>query len=153
MERTDALGPDVAENWHTNVGIITYGTDASGAPLAATSGIGNSQAIELLTTFASVPPVPVQVGVPVSVSLDLSTSARREFGWPWIQATRLQDGGVAGGGGAVADSLSGYSFSTSTIDGAVQLTIDTAGLAPGEHFIWVVYGQGKVILIPITIVP
>ena len=46
-----------------------------------------------------------------------------------------------------------YTFSTSSIDGAVKLTIDTAGLAPGEHFIWVVYGQGKVILIPITIVP
>ena len=37
MERTDPLGPDVAENWHTNLGITVSGLDASGRPLVATA--------------------------------------------------------------------------------------------------------------------
>jgi hypothetical protein len=153
MERTDALGPDVAENWHTNIGILTYGLDANGAPLAATSAKGNSQAIELLSSLVKLAPVSIHGGRSVEVSLDLTSRERREFGWPWISVTRASEGDVAGGGGAVSESPSTYSFSTRSVGDLYWLTIDTAGLKPGEHYIWVVYGQGKAILIPVTIVP
>ncbi|MDD5265298.1 MAG: lamin tail domain-containing protein, partial [Candidatus Bipolaricaulis sp.] len=153
MERTDPLGPDAAENWHTNIGILTYGLDANGAPLAATSAKGNSQAIELLSSFVRLAPVSIHNGRSVEVSLDLTSRERRKFGWPWISVTRPSDGDVAGGGGVVSESPSTYSFSTRSVGGVCWLTIDTAGLKPGEHLIWVVYGEGKAILIPVTIVP
>ncbi|MGD9675296.1 MAG: lamin tail domain-containing protein, partial [Candidatus Bipolaricaulia bacterium] len=153
MERTDALGPDVAENWHTNLGILTNGIDANGVPLAATSAMGNSQALQLLSSVANVAPVTVPAGRSVEVSLDLSSRERREFGWPWITTTYRTQDAVAGGGGAVSESPSTYAFSTRTVGGTYRLTIDTAGLAAGEHFIWIVYGQGKAILVAVTIVP
>ncbi len=153
MERTDALGPDVAENWHTNIGLLTYGLDANGVPLSATSDKGNSQAIEFLSSLVKLTPVSIHSGRTVEVSLDLTSRERREFGWPWISVTHPSDADVAGGGGAVSESPSTYSFSTRSVGGVCWLTIDTASLKPGEHLIWVVYGEGKAILIPVTILP
>jgi hypothetical protein len=35
----------------------------------------------------------------------------------------------------------------------VAVTIDTTGMVPGRHLVWIVFAESKAILVPITIVP
>jgi len=149
MERTEALGPDVAENWHTNMGVVTTGLDAEGRPLVATTGALNSAALETLVLAAGVERVQVVAGTRLDLSLDLSRSDRKTSGWPWILVTR-PDLRFAGGGGMV--EISGASFAGRQNGDRYSLTIDTAGFPAGEAYdVWIVYGQGKVVFVPIEV--
>lgn len=69
MERTDPYGQDVAENWHTNLGIITSGTDADGAGLLATAGLENEPRLALLVAMAAQDALPIGAGGVVSIPL------------------------------------------------------------------------------------
>jgi uncharacterized repeat protein (TIGR01451 family) len=150
MERTDPLGEDTASNWHTNIGITTYGTDADGQPLVATAHVVNSQSLEEWTLFATLQATSTTPGTTVDVPLDLTQAERRESGWPWIRVTRpVAD--VAGGGAAV--ETSSYTFGGHSIDGEYLFEIDTTGWTPGEHLVWIVYGEGEAVLVPITVLP
>jgi hypothetical protein len=149
MERTEPLGPDVAENWHTNMGVVTTGLDAEGRPLLATTGAVNSAALETLVLAAGVERVQVVAGTRLDLGLDLSRSDRKTSGWPWILVTR-PDLRFAGGSGMV--EISGASFAGRQADDWYWLTIDTAGFPAGEAYdVWIVYGQGKLVFVPIEV--
>jgi hypothetical protein len=151
MERTDPLVADAETNWHTNLGIVTRGEDSNGRPLVATARVLNSQAVDAWTVYAeTLTPSQTAPGTQYGVALDLTQADRLATGWPWIRVTRTPAG--VGGGGAVADTSS-YAFSSRTQDGLYWVDIDTTGMAPGEHLVWIVFGEGKAILVPIEILP
>jgi hypothetical protein len=58
----------------------------------------------------------------------------------------------AGGGGSLQD-LSSYSFSSRTVNNTYWLGIDTSRLEPGDYLVWVVYGEGDAIVVPLQILP
>jgi len=151
MERTDPLGPDEAENWHTNLGIVTRGVDANGRPLVATADVINSQTLEEMELFADLQPTLTTAGQTIEVGLDLPRSERVQTGWPWIRVTQPTTAaatGVAGAGGGVSPV---FSFTSRYEDDLYLLGIDTAGLPPGDYLIWAVYGEGETVLVPITV--
>ena len=152
MERTDPLAADTATNWHTNIGIVTRGEDESGRPLVATARAQNSESLDEWTVFAELlTPTTETPGASLDVGLDLSEAARREMGWPWIRVT--QPALDAAGGGAATAPATTYTFSTRFEGNEYVVTIDTAEMGPGGHLVWIVFGEGKAILVPITIVP
>jgi uncharacterized repeat protein (TIGR01451 family) len=150
MERTDPLAPDTWENWHTNLGIITRGLDANERPLIATADTLNSKALEELALNTQLPPTKTRAGARLEVGLDLPREDRKALGWPWIRVTRPDLTEAAGGGGAV-EAGAGFSFSGRYSRDLYWLGIDTSGLSPGQYNIWIVYGEGKAILVPILV--
>jgi uncharacterized repeat protein (TIGR01451 family) len=152
MERIDLLGPDEPENWHTNLGIITRGVDANGRPLIASADVMNSQTLAEMELFIDLNAVKTLPGARLEVGLDLSRETRRETGWPWIRITRpgeIVSADIEGGGGQYTDPV--YSFASRYANDTYWLGIDTAGLTPGDYLVWVVYGEGETVLVPITI--
>jgi hypothetical protein len=75
MERTDPYGGDVAENWHTNLGIITSGEDADGIGLLATAGLENEPKLAQLVATAALDALPVGGGASVTVALPSEVAA------------------------------------------------------------------------------
>jgi VCBS repeat-containing protein len=148
MERSDPRGPDIATNWHTNLGIITHGQDAEEQGLVATAGTANSVDLSALALFVPLEPI-AATGESIKVSLDLSNEGENGtvHGWPWVHVAQLA-GGVAVGEepqGEVEVSVSGYF----DVNQQYWLEIDTSNLPPGEYQFWIVYGDGKVILVPV----
>lgn len=152
MERTNPLVPDTWENWHTNLGIITRGLDAQEWPLIATADVLNSQALEELAISAELPLTKTRAGARLEVGLDLPREDRKTLGWPWIRVTQPDLAEAAGGGGAV-EAGAGFSFSGRYSHDLYWLGIDTGSLLPGHYNIWIVYGEGKAVLVPIVILP
>ncbi|MEW5826967.1 MAG: lamin tail domain-containing protein, partial [Candidatus Bipolaricaulota bacterium] len=152
MERTNPLLPDQPDNWHTNIGIVTAGRDATERPLVATARAENSTSLAERTLSAvELTASVVRQGDKVEVRLDLTTADRRSTGWPWVYASRPTLD-VAGGGASLAEP-SDYAFVGKSAGEDYWLTIDTVGLAAGKHLVWVVYGEGQAIIVPIDVVP
>jgi hypothetical protein len=152
MERTDPLGPDTQDNWHTNVGVVTRGEDADGAPLVATARALNSEPLDEWSTFASaLQPTPATAGTQFTIALDLAQSTRLAAGWPWIRVT--EPALDAAGGGASVAGRSTYTFAGRIEGDRYIVDIDTTGMAPGEHLVWIVFAEGKAVLVPITVLP
>ncbi|RKZ25303.1 hypothetical protein DRQ29_06560, partial [bacterium] len=150
MERTDPLGPDTPENWHTNPGIITRGLDALGRPILGTAAAMNSTTLDELALEAGIAPVVIKPGDPVEVPIEITKEARKVQGWPWIRVTQPELAMAAGGGGMLP---SGYSFYSRQRNGEFELGINTSKLPPGRYNFWIVYGEGKTILVPMEILP
>ena len=154
MERTNPLGPDTADNWHTNLGIITHGEDADHNPLIATADAPNSDILDKLSLNPDVPPAKTRAGARLEVGLEVTQQERRAYGWPWVRVTQPERVASAGGGGMAAQgSGAGFSFSGRYTNGVYWLGIDTAKLAPGRYNVWIVYGGGKTVLVPIEVLP
>lgn len=154
MERTDPLGPDTEENWHTNLGIVTYGLDSQERPLIATAAVLNSKILNEFALLAGVMPTRVSVGEQIEVELELPEGGRKEDGWPWIRVERpyFTKAKPVGEGG-LTEQIVQSSISIRYVDDTYKLTIDTSGIDPGRYNFWVSYRAGKVVLIPIYIAP
>ncbi|MEA3239757.1 MAG: lamin tail domain-containing protein, partial [Candidatus Bipolaricaulota bacterium] len=152
MERTDPLRPDTADNWHTNLGIITWGEDAEQNPLIATASTHNSDVLNLLSLKPDVQPAKTRAGARLEVGLEVTQEERRAYGWPWVRVTQPGFVASAGGGGALEQGA-GFTFSGRYTNGVYWLGIDTAKLLPGRYNVWVVYGGGKTVLVPIEVLP
>lgn len=149
MERTEPLGGDEFNNWHTNLGIITRGLDANEHLLVASSGIINSPTFNEMGLFADLEPATVLPGVRLEVALDLQRETRRQTAWPWIRVTRP---GLTTQPNAIGTSIEPvYSFTGRYAGDIYWLEIDTAGLVPGSYHIWLICGEGQTVLVPITI--
>ncbi|MCK5584941.1 DUF11 domain-containing protein, partial [Candidatus Bipolaricaulota bacterium] len=151
MERIDPLGPDERDNWHTNLGIITRGVDANGRPLVASADVVNSQTLEEMELFANLNAARTRPGARLEIGLDLSREVRRETGWPWIRITRPGYNAAADAAGSGGGIEPVYSFASRYSNDIYWLGIDTSGLVPGDYLVWVVYGEGQTVLVPITI--
>jgi len=75
------------------------------------------------------------------------------LGWPWVRITSPVAIGAAGGGGMVANPGAGVGFSGRTARDLFWLGIDTQNMSPGDYDVWVVFGSGKAILVPLQILP
>jgi len=84
--------------------------------------------------------------------LEVTQQERRAYGWPWVRVTQPELVASAGGGGAVEQGA-GFTFSGRYTNGVYWLGIDTAKLLPGRYNVWVVYGGGKTVLVPIEVLP
>jgi uncharacterized repeat protein (TIGR01451 family) len=151
MERTDPLKPDTWDNWHTDLGITTYGLDANGDPLIATADARNSETLTALTAAAQMPPEQIKAGTRLQITLDLTPAQRAALGWPWIRVTSLAIVSAAGGGGSVAGPGTGIGFSGRSNADTFKLGIDTQNMAAGRYDVWVVFGSGKAVVVPIEI--
>jgi len=152
MERIASLGPDTAENWNTNTGIVIYGIDARRQLLRATPGQANSPVLDNLAAYAVVEPTTVRLGKTLKVDFSLSRQDRKKSGWPWLNVTRPGFTGLVGEGGAA--DLTRYSFSGRYQSGDdYVLEIETANLTPGSYVFWIIYRQGKAILVPVIVTP
>ena len=151
MERTNPLGPDEPDNWHTNLGIVTRGLDADERPLVATADVINSQTLEEMELFVSLDPTDWAIGDFVEVGLDLPRSERTQTGMPWIrvsQPTVVAAGDVAGEGGGIQPV---FMFTSRYDADLYMLGIDTTGLPTGNYLVWAVYDEGETVLVPITV--
>ena len=150
MERIDPLGPDTAENWHTNIGIVTHGADAKTQLLRATPGRSNSPVLEDLDPYAEIEPATFRSGEVLKVDFSLPSRDRRTSGWPWINITRPGFAGLAGG----AADFTRYAFSGRYESGDnYLLEIGTTNLAPGSYVFWIIYGKGKAVLVSSVVTP
>ncbi len=152
MERTDPLGPDTKENWHTNLGIMTYGLDALRRPLVASSRVVNSTVLDELAVVADLPPTEYQAGTYLEVGIEVPANVRKTPGWPGVHVTSPDFTEPIGGGGAI-DYGASYSFYGYYEKDTYWLGIDTDGLPPGQYSFWIPYGEGKTMIVPITVVP
>ncbi len=141
MERTDPLGPDTSDNWHTNPGILVYGTDSAGDRLVATAGKPNSPDLETLISLAEEEVTPVTPHGPISLTLDEGWKTR-----PWVKVAAV--GITAAGGGGAAPKIT---LSSARGAGGYSLQLDPQDLAPGSYFIWITGAAGEAILVPVTI--
>ena len=154
MERVDPLGPDAADNWNTNMGVITRGKDARDYPLLATPGAPNSPKLEALYRQTGEAPVALRAGAPLGVTFSLARADRLATGWPWIITTRPGIDLAAGGGGNLDPSTVYFAgHSKKAADVAYTLDIQTGKAAPGVHLFWIVYGRGQALLMPVLITP
>jgi hypothetical protein len=135
MERTDPRQGDVATNWHTNLGLITYGVDAAGVTLAATPGtdnqpfLGEFVASEILAFFP--------IGGGGSVEVSLPTQA------PLGDGTVSRVVTLAQGAGEPA------SFSVSVSSTSTSLVVTASGVVlPGAYNIWIRIGE-TLVLVPV----
>jgi hypothetical protein len=135
MERTDPLQADVETNWHTNLGLITYGVDASGAPLAATAGTENQPSFALLVAPEILTFFPIGGGGSVEVSLPAQAP--------------LGDGSVSrvvalpqGSGDPITLSIDATATSTSLAVAASTV------IPPGTYNVWIRIGK-TLVLVPL----
>jgi VCBS repeat-containing protein len=142
MERKDPLAEDTADNWHTNLGVVTHGRDAQEMPLAATAGTLNSPELLELTALADLAAETYEIGTRFTIPLELTEEEGRVRGWPWVYAT---DG---------IQRIDVSELHSGEYEGGFYwLEIDTHSLSPGEYKFLVVYGVEKTVLIPLNLVP
>ena len=109
----------------------------------------NSPILEELEAYADIALIAVRSGEVLQVKLSLPRQDRRTAGWPWISVSRP---GFTGAGSSAG--FTGYSFSGRYESGDhYVLDIDTKGLPPGSYVFWVIYGQGKAVIVPIILTP
>ncbi len=141
MERTDPLGPDTSANWHTNPGILVYGTDSAGDRLAATAGKPNSPELSTLISLAEEEVTPITPQGPISLMLDEGWKTR-----PWVKVAAV--GITAAGGGGAAPRVT---LSSEREAGNYDLQLDPRELPPGNYFIWITGAAGEAILVPVKV--
>jgi hypothetical protein len=132
MERTDPAQGDVEANWHTNLGIVTYGVDADGEDLFGTAGAPNEPLLEsgleetevtsLLLTTAG-----VAEGIPAGAQID--------GGAPTRTVTLAED----------SDLPVAMTYTVSFEQGDVIL-YPTSIVPPGEYEVWLRLGKAALLL-------
>ncbi len=115
----------------------------------------DSTVLEELALSADIQPTETRAGARLEVGLEVTQEERRAYGWPWVRVTQpeLAEAEAAGGAGAAAEQGAGFTFSGRYTNGVYWLGIDTAKLLPGRYNVWVVYGAGKTVLVPIEVLP
>ena len=148
MERTNCIPQEVHvrdedDNWHTNLGVLINGDDAERDALCATAFWPNSMIVD----EAAEGHVAATQVAEVSPGTSLEVVAQWEeipnlTSWWWVRVSRPATEDVIDGAGMVTGRLQA--------DGCL-LRIDTADLEPGRYHVWLVYGEGRAILIPIEV--
>jgi hypothetical protein len=150
MERIDPLGPDTADNWQTNFGLVIAGQDAADHPLRATPGRANSPIIVDASTISSLIPSSMRIGELLQLQFSLSREQRRLTGWPWISVVRPGRLETSGAGGMIDTTAYAFSGRYETDDQYI-LEITTEGLSNGSYAFWVIYEDGRALYLPVLL--
>gem|GEM_PF-2288580 len=110
-----------------------------------------STVLEELALSADIQPTTTRAGALLEVKLEFPEEERKSRGWPWVRVTQPDLAEFAGGGETGIGP--GYSFSGRCANGLYWLGIDTSDLWPGRYNFWIVYGEGKTLLVPILVLP
>jgi len=141
MERTDPFAGDVVENWHTNLGAFTFGTDAQGHSLFATPRHENSPALPTVILERGLPFVQVNRDSAVVIDGPIETAADVAAGPPRLFLIRLeQDGQVAIQTGELPATRE------ILIDG-VRVSLNIAAVEPGRYAVLMKYKGRGVLLV------
>ena len=128
MERTDPYGQDVAENWHTNLGIITSGTDAGGVGLLATAGLENEPRLAKMVAVAAENAMPIGGGASLTIPLPGQAALTGE------EAARVV---VLAPG---TDTPVSLPLGITTSGDVITITASSP-LPSGQHAVWVRIGE------------
>ncbi len=139
MERIRLDQGDFDANWETTPGLQTYGVDASGRGLLATAGRPNSIPLEATIDSAAGAVLPSRAGEAISVSVPVSSVSR-----PGITVSS-SSGSAAGGGGSVELP----EISTLRAQGMLEISADLEFVPVGDYFIWIAFGDGETLLLPL----
>jgi hypothetical protein len=135
MERTDSRQGDVETNWHTNLGLITYGVDTAGGSLVATAGTDNQPFLGEFIASEILAFVPIGGGG--SVEVPLPTGAPQGDG----TATRA----IAFAQGSGTSS----SFSVRVSSTGTSIVVTPSGaVPPGAYNVWIRIGN-MLVLVPL----
>ncbi|TFH08150.1 MAG: tandem-95 repeat protein, partial [Candidatus Atribacteria bacterium] len=141
MERTPVYGEDAPENWHTNLGAIRFGIDASGNPIFGTPRYPNSPRLETLTDRAGA------VLIQRSPNTDVVISLPDSEGWSvdpsmWLVIVTQAD---------VLPSPLPVPFSVGhTQDGRIELRMAHEDLPTTRFDVWIRSPSGDVLLAAIS---
>jgi PKD repeat protein len=132
MERTDPTREDVAANWHTNLGIITYGVDRDGTALFGTAGTVNQPLLE--TGIEERETISLRLTA-TGIAAPLPVLGTVNSGIPTRTAALLEgdDDPVPG------------TFSVDVQTSYVVVT-PTSALPPGEYDLWVRVGEVALVI-------
>jgi hypothetical protein len=142
MERTDLLRDDLDENWHTNLGLWTRGIDSGGKLVPGTARGENSPLVADVAQALTAAPIQLARGAPLRLTLPAAPGAGRAPVGLRAFVSRPDGAGVA-------DLVAAL---TVTVDG-VSAEIDTSTLPLGPSFLWLRYGGGDVLLVPLDVTP
>ena len=107
----------------------------------------NSTFLEKLALSTDLQPTRYRAGAHFEVGVELPTmEERRAHGWPWIRVTSPD---LAEPGNVTA----GFSFSGRSADGIYWFGIDIGDVPWGRYDFWIVYGEGKTLIVPIIVLP
>ncbi|MCK4394849.1 tandem-95 repeat protein, partial [Candidatus Bipolaricaulota bacterium] len=107
----------------------------------------DSMVLEKLALSTDLQPTRYRAGAHLEVGVELPTmEERRAHGWPWIRVTSPD---LAEPGNVTA----GFSFSGRSADGIYWFGIDIGDVPWGRYDFWIVYGEEKMILVPIIVSP
>ncbi len=107
----------------------------------------DSMVLEKLALSTDLEPTRYRAGAHLDVGVELPTmEERRAHGWPWIRVTSPD---LAEPGNVTA----GFSFSGRSADGIYWFGIDIGDVPWGRYDFWIVYGEEKMILVPIIVSP
>jgi len=107
----------------------------------------DSMVLEKLALSTDLQPTRYRAGAHLEVGVELPTmEERRAHGWPWIRVTSPD---LAEPGNVTA----GFSFSGRSADGIYWFGIDIGDVPWGRYDFWIVYGEEKMILVPIIVLP
>ena len=142
MERTDPRAEDIDEDWHTNLGLFTWGLDALGERLFGTARTENSPVLKELLLDLDYRVAEVHVGEVIRVGLPIPagrTVSAEELRVVVSQPLREEV--------PVDPAI----ISTRRQGNVLELRIETSSFAPGEYHFWIRYGQRDVLFIPIEL--
>jgi len=107
----------------------------------------DSMVLEKLALSTDLQPTEYRAGAHLEVGVELPTmEERRAHGWPWIRVTSPD---LAEPGNVTA----GFSFSGRSADGIYWFGIDIGDVPWGRYDFWIVYGEEKMMLVPIIVSP
>ncbi|MBN1858498.1 lamin tail domain-containing protein, partial [Candidatus Bipolaricaulota bacterium] len=153
MERLDPLGPDLAENWQTNLGVEIFGKDAGGLDLWATAATLNSESLEGYAAILALAPTVVESGPGIEFEVAFAAAD----GLPWVRVLEgIDDPAGAAGAGGGDDGRSyrvGYSFRLSFEGNSEKVAVDVGDLPPGRYDFWFALGDERMVYVPVSVTP
>ena len=142
MERTDLFRGDLDDNWHTNLGLWTWGTDAAGGLLLGTAHRENSPLLEDVSRALTAEPTVLVRGTPLRLTFPAAGIGQ---GAPRGVKAFLSTTGETG--------IANLDASVTALPDGLTVQIDTSGLPLGRSFLWLRYGGGDALLAPLDLTP
>jgi hypothetical protein len=132
MERKSPFLPDLDENWHTNLGIVTFGKDRKGNDLTATARNPNEPEILAIAGETLV----VERGQKVALSRFVPNAPEAKF--------VVLRADVAGGAGALVPfGNEAFELRYDELVKTASALLDTKALEPGSYKVVVSLGTGQ----------
>ena len=140
MERTDLFRDDLDENWHANLGLWSRGIDSGGGLVLGTARRENSPLLEDVQQDLTAGPIQLARGGALRLALPAAPQGEGVPATLWALLSRPGEAEVVAVAAVVTPTAAG-----------VSVEIDTSTLPLGRSFLWLRYGGGDVLLVPLEL--